>query len=438
MATVDLPRIVVIGGGAGGLELASKLGDKLGRHGRAHVTLIDAQLTHVWKPLLHEVAAGTLDSRQDDIDYLAQAHRRHFQFRLGRFDGLDRKGKRVHVAPTTSEDNGIVIPERSFPYDVLAIGVGSVTNDFGIDGVRQHCRFLDNRDQADKFQHHLLEVFLRAQTQREPLRDGQLHVAIVGAGATGVELAAELHHVTRQLVAFGLDRIVPEKDVKISIVEANERILSMLPERIAKGAQRQLEKLNVSLHTGKRVTRVTEDGLYTHDGMFIPSEIKVWAAGIKAPDFLKDIGGLETNRANQLMVRTTLQATRDDDIFAFGDCASCPRPGHDRPVPATAQAAHQQAALLVKSLSRRVRGKPLAAFNYRDHGSLVSLSKYTAIGNLMGNLAGDIRLEGWIARLVYRSLYRDHQRALLGVIPTALLMVADFLTRPARPRLKLH
>jgi NADH dehydrogenase len=432
------PRIVVIGGGAGGLELASRLGRKFGRRGLARVTLIDANLTHLWKPMLHEVAAGTLDSQNDDLDYMAQARWRGFEFRLGRFHGLDRERKLVQITATLGADNSIVIPPRAVPYDLLVIAIGSVTNDFGIPGVREHCMFLDSRDQADLFQHRLLENFMRAQTQDTPLHEGQLNVAIVGGGATGVELAAELHHVTRQMVTYGFDRIVPEKDVKISIIEAGETILPALRKRIAKGAARQLQRLNINIHTAKRVTQVTAAGLHTHDGLFIPAEMKVWAAGIKAPDFLKEIGGLETNRANQLLVRQTLQTTRDDAIFALGDCASCPRPGFERPVPPTAQAAHQQASLLLRSISRALRGKSLPHFIYRDYGSLVSLSEYSAIGTLMGNLTGDIRLEGWIARLVYRSLYRQHQRALFGTVRTALLTLADFLTRQTRPRMKLH
>jgi NADH dehydrogenase len=438
MSDIKPPRIVVIGGGAGGLELVSRLGRTLGRKGLARITLIDARLTHLWKPLLHEVAAGTLDSQDDDVDYIAQAHWRNFEFLLGRFDGLDREHKQVHIAATPGEDGTVIIPPRTIPYDLLAIAIGSISNDFGTPGAREHCMFLDNREQADAFQHRLLENYMRAQTQTEPLREGQLNVAIVGAGATGVELAAELHHVTRQMVAYGFDRIVPERDVKISIFEAGQRILPALHKRIAKGAAEQLQKLKVNIHTGKRVERVTAQGLYTQDGLFFPAELKVWAAGIKAPDFLKDIGGLETNRLNQLVVQQTLQTTRDESIFAFGDCASCPMPDNTRSVPPTAQAAHQQGALLLRSLARRLEGKPLPPFIYHDHGSLVSLSEYSAIGQLMGNLLGDIRLEGWIARRVYRALYRQHQRALHGALRTALLTAADFLSRRTRPRLKLH
>lgn len=435
MAPPHIPHIVIVGGGAGGLELASRLGRKFSRE-RARITLIDQALTHLWKPLLHEVAAGTLDSHEDDLDYIAQATWRNFEFRLGRMDGLDRARKIVRIAPTLDAAGTVVIPAREIPYDLLVIAVGSVTNDFGIDGVRAHCAFLDDRDEADQFQHRLLESYMRAQTQSMALAPGQLNVAIVGAGATGVELAAELHHVARQLVAYGFDRIVPERDVKLVLIEAHERILPALPERLSEAAAQALRGLNVEVLTGKRVTRATADGLHTADGLFIPAAIKVWAAGIKAPEFLRDLDGLETNRANQLVVKPTLETTRDPAVFAFGDCASCPRGA--KTVPPTAQAAHQQASLLVRSLARRLRGEALPDYRYRDYGSLVSLSEYTTVGNLMGSLFGNIRVQGFTARVLYRSLYRLHQRALFGTVRAGLLMIADWLTRPTRPRTKLH
>lgn len=436
--TATLPHVVIVGGGAGGLELASRLGRTLGRRRRAHVSLVDSSLTHLWKPLLHEVAAGTLNSYEDALEYLAQARWRGFEFRLGRFQGLDRKNKLIHLASTLGTDDEVIIPERTLPYDLLVIAIGSVTNDFGIPGVREHCTFLDSREQADRFQQRLLETFMQVQSQGIAAGSGQLNVAIVGAGATGVELAAELHHTAHQFVAYGFDQIVPEKDVRLTLIEAADRILPSLPPRLSDPAERELKRLGVTVHTGKRVTRVTPYGLYLHDGVFVHAALKVWAAGIKAPDFLKDIDGLETNRQNQLVVQQTLQTTRDDSIFALGDCASCPRPGYERPVPPTAQAAHQQASLLVRALARQLQGKPLRKYVYRDYGSLVSLSEYTTVGNLMGKLMGEIWIEGLVARILYRSLYRLHQRALFGGVRTLLLAIADFLTRPTRARTKLH
>ncbi len=319
------------------------------------------------------------------------------------------------------------------------IAVGSTTNDFGTEGAAEHCIFLDTRAQAERFHRQLLGQYLRAHTGHDA-NNNAVSIAIIGAGATGVELAAELHHAAQMLAAYGLDRIRPE-DLHISLVEAGPRVLPALPERISQPVHQTLSKLGVRVMTGSAVSKVDADGLWTGDGEFVPATLKVWAAGIRAPAFLKELDGLESNRINQLVVRPTLQTTRDDDIFAFGDCAACPQPAQPgeqpRNVPPRAQAAHQQASLLVKSLRARLEGKPLGEYHYRDYGSLISLSRFSAVGNLMGNLMGSVMLEGWLARMFYVSLYRMHQMALYGPLRTAMLMLSGRL-RSTEPRLKLH
>jgi len=435
----DPHRIVIVGGGAGGLELATRLGDSVGRRGQAQVTLIDRSRTHLWKPLLHEVAAGSMDIDQHTLDYLAQARWHHFRFRLGSMAGLDRERRVVRVAPTHDEEGRLLIGEREIRYDTLVLAVGSGTNDFGTPGAQEHAISLDTPLQAERFHNRLINACIRANAQREPLRPEQLHVAIIGAGATGVELAAELHHTTRELVAFGLERIDAERDIRITLIEAGPRVLPALPERLSTSTTELLEKLRVQVLTGARVTAVEHDGVILADGRKIPAELTVWAAGIKAPDFLKDIAGLETNRLNQLVVTPQLQTTRDPDIFALGDCAACPWPGRDHNVPPRAQAAHQQATLLTSTLRRRLAGKPPRPFVYRDFGSLVSLGDYSTVGSLMGALiGGSLFIEGLFARMMYISLYRMHLYALHGFAKVFFDTLARLITRRTEPRVKLH
>lgn len=428
-------RIVIVGGGAGGLELATRLGRSLGKRGKARITLIDANLTHIWKPLLHEVAAGSLNSSADELNYVAQAKWNHFEFQMGRMSGLERERKCVHLA-ASHDDHGVeLVPARSLSYDTLVIAVGSTTNDFGTLGAAEHCIFLDTRAQAERFHRDLLSHYMRAHASEG--RHSAINMAIVGAGATGVELAAELHHAARELAAYGLDGIKPE-DVHITLIEAGPRVLPALPERISQPVHQTLKDLGVSVLTDAAVSEVTADGLHTKNGDFVPASLKVWAAGIRAPVFLHEIDGLETNRINQLAVLPTLQTTRDEHIFAFGDCAACPQPDSDRNVPPRAQAAHQQASLLAKSIALRLQGKDLPSYRYRDYGSLISLSTFSAVGNLMGNLTGNVMLEGWLARMFYVSLYRMHQIALYGIARTTLMMIGDKLSTSTVPRLKLH
>lgn len=436
-AAADLHRIVVVGGGAGGLVLATRLGHRLGRRKRARITLVDVSLTHIWKPLLHEVAVGTLDSHKDDVIFLSHAKDHGFIYQQGRMDGLDRSRRLVRLAPIADQEGAEVIPRRAVAYDTLVIAVGGVCNDFGTPGVQEHCMFLDNHRQADQVHRRLLNACLRAQLRDGPPQPGQLHVAIVGAGATGVELAAELHKATRRLVAYGLDRIDPERDIKISLIEAGPRVLPALDERLAEATAEELRRLGVELLVGEQVVEVAEAGVRTRSGRLVPAEIRIWSAGVKAPDFLKDLDGLETNRANQLVVDQTLRTTRDPDVFAIGDCAAVPQLGSDRPVAPRAQAAYQEAMTLAKTLERRLRGRPPVPFVYHDHGSLISLS-YSSVGSLMGNLLGTVMVEGMLARLTYLSLYKKHQLALHGFVWVALTTLINLLRLRTEPRLKLH
>jgi NADH:ubiquinone reductase (H+-translocating) len=438
-ASGDLHRIMVVGGGAGGLELVTRLGDRLGKRGKARLTLIEKARTHLWKPLLHAVAAGSMDIDEHDLDYLAQAHWHGFRYRLGEMVGLDRKSKQVHLATTFDEEGRAITPERSFTYDTLVIAIGSVTNDFGTPGVKQHAIALETPVEAVRFNRRLINACLRAHTQHEPVRPGQLHVAIIGAGATGTELAAELHRTARGVIAYGLDRIDPEKDLKITLVEAADRILPALPERLSSATLRLLEGLGVDVRTSARVTEVRSDGVQLADGGFIPSELVVWAAGVKGPDVLGRLDGLEVSRSNQLMVLPTLQTTLDPDIFAIGDCAWLVPDGQSRPIPPRAQAAHQMASHMMKQIRRRLRGEPLKPFAYRDFGSLVALGEYSTVGSLMGFIAGKgMFIEGYFARLMYRSLYKMHNIALHGPARVALDTFARSLTRRTEPHVKLH
>lgn len=438
-AGAAVPRIVVVGGGAGGLELVTQLGDRLGRRGKAEVTLVDRTRTHLWKPLLHEVAAGSMDLDDHALDYLAQAHWHHFRYRVGELIGLDRAARQIRLGATYDEEGRLVTPERSEPYDILVLAIGSRSNDFGTPGVKQHAIALDMPEQATRFHRRLVNACLRAHTQAEPVRPGQLHVAIIGAGATGTELSAELHRTARAVVAYGLDRIDAEKDIKITLIEAADRILPALPERLSAATTALLRDLGVDVRTAARVTEVDASGVHLADGSFVPSELVVWAAGVKGPDVLADLDGLEVSRANQLVVTPTLQTTRDPAIFAIGDCAFLLFEGHDRPLPPRAQTAHQQASHMLGQIRRRLAGEPLRPFVYRDFGSLVSLGHYTTVGNLMGFIVGrSVFIEGMFARFMYRSLYKMHQRALHGWPKVLLETLARSLTRRTEPHVKLH
>lgn len=433
-STEHLHRIVIVGGGAGGLELATRLGRTLGKKQQAQIILIDASLTHIWKPLLHEVAAGTINSYEDELNYFAHASKHHFEFHLGRMSNIDREQKQVLLEPMNNGEGIEIAPARSIRYDTLVVAIGSTSNDFGTPGAKENCIFLDARPQADRFQREFLSLYLQAQARSLTTDHPEhLNIAIIGAGATGVELAAELHHAAHEFVRYGLTSIDP-RNVNITLIEAADRILPGLPPHTSAAAERELKKFDINVMTSRRVVSISSDSIECDGGISIPANLKVWSAGIKAPDFLNGIAGLETNRINQLVVGPTLQTTLDPNIFAMGDCASYTPAGAARPVPPRAQVANQESILLAKSMQARLKGKPLPTFKFMDKGSLVSLSQSNSVGNLMGN----INVQGFIARIMYVSLYRLHQVALHGVFKTAVLVCKDMLARSSGPHLKLH
>ena len=432
-------QIVVVGGGAGGLELVTKLGGNLSRED-FDIILVDRNATHIWKPLLHEVAAGSLDANLDEVGYRGHAFRWGYRYFDGALEAIDRDAKQIVVAPILDEDGSEVIGRHRIRYDYLVIAVGSVSNDFGTPGVREHMVSLDTRADADRFRRRLLNQCLRVSRQMtaDPDTAAFVRVAIVGGGATGVELAAELYSAATALGFYGLE-VFDEKRLQVTLIEAGLRILPALPEKLAAAAHAELEALGVRVLADTPVVAATADTIETKNGEFIPADIMVWAAGVKGPDFLKDIGGLETSPGNQLVVNAALQTTRDATIFAIGDCAFYVPDGETRPIPPRAQSAHQMATMVYRNIRAAIDGKPMRSFVYEDKGSLVSLARYTTVGSLMGNLVGGrMAIEGRLARLVYTSLYRMHLLAIHGWMKGISLMMVGHVNQVVRPKLKLH
>lgn len=422
--------IVIVGGGAGGLELAAKLGRKLGaRQGRDRVLLVDRSPFHIWKPTLHEVAAGTLDAHQEGLSYPVLARRNHFGFALGDLAGLDKERKSIELDEIRNAEGEVLVPRRTVSYRWLVLALGSGSNVFGTPGV-EHAYLLENVRDAQRFHADWLGACARAAFSESR----SLSIAIVGAGATGVELSAELLEAHAELLEslsssqrFRLD---------IALVEGGDRILGGLPEKISTQAETALRRKQVQVLTGTRVNEIRRGALVTPAGE-IPADLIVWAAGIKAADGNARLG-LETNRLHQFVVDNRLR-TSDPNVLALGDCAACPW-GEGKTVPARAQAAHQQADYLARVLGALLREQEVTTpFVYRDFGSLVSLGDNKGVGNLMGGLGGrNFFVEGLIAKWMYISLHLNHHRAILGTVKTVVLALARLLQQRVSGRLKLH
>ncbi|OVZ57304.1 FAD-dependent oxidoreductase [Pigmentiphaga sp. NML080357] len=434
MKSGALHRIVIAGGGAGGLELAVRLGR---RHGPDHVTLVDATPFHIWKPSLHEVAAGTVDIHRDGLSYAMLAHDNGFRFVLGEITEVDRQAREVRVAALSDADGGLILPERGVPYDTLVLAIGSLGNFFNTPGAEQYAISLDTTDAAERFRLELLKAMARASAGTDVATPGVVNVVIVGGGATGVELAAELHEAGRTISAYGLPGMTPDK-LRITLIEGGPRILGPLPERVARAAEALLVERGVQVVADCRVSQVTPHSVVAQDKVF-DADLCVWAAGIKAPALMGRLG-LELNGMQQIKVDETLR-TADPAIYAIGDCAAAPWRETGKTVPARAQAAHQQASYLAPILSARIRGEtpPAQPFRFRDFGSLVSIGHAEGVGSLMGNLSGrKLLVEGWIARMMYAGTHWSHYAAVLGWWGASLRSLSRLLSRRSQPRVKLH
>ncbi|MFG5777266.1 NAD(P)/FAD-dependent oxidoreductase [Comamonas sp. J-3] len=422
--------VVVVGGGAGGLELAAQLGRKLGaREGRERVLLVDRMPFHIWKPTLHEVAAGTLDAHQEGLSYTVLARRNHFSFAMGEFRSLDAAAQSIVLAAINNDAGKQVVPERTIHYRHLVLALGSGSNSFGTPGI-ENAYLLESVRDAQRFHADWLSACAHA-SYAEPR---VLAIAIVGAGATGVELSAELVEAHSMLQAsqgsnqrFRLD---------ISLIEGGERILGGLPPRISEQATVALERKGVRVMTSTRVQALHAGEVVTPSGT-VRADLIVWAAGIKASDYNAQLG-LEVNRINQFVVDDHLR-TSAAHIFALGDCAATPWTD-GKTVPARAQAAHQQATYLAKLLHARLSERSYdEAFQYKDFGSLVSLGDNKGVGNLMGSLSGkNFFVQGLLAKWMYMSLHLMHHRAILGTGKTAVLALARLLQQRVSGRMKLH
>ena len=425
------PRIVIVGGGIGGMLLATRLGRRLGRSGKAHICLVDREFTHVWKPLLHTIAAGTRDVHQQRVHFLAHAQQNGYHFEPGELIGVARHARYVRLGPLREAKGAIAVGPRELPYDLLVLALGSGANDYATPGVREHAYFIDGQAQADAFNHAL-----RMQLLRSALHDTDVRIAIVGGGATGVELAAELSDLMEQ--ASGLGDGQMRQRLQLTLYEAGPRILAAFPERISRASTDILQGLDFTICTGTRVQALTETHVVLQHGQPQPADLVVWAAGVKAPSVLTQVAGLSLNHQQQVQVRPNLQASMDERIYALGDCASLLPLDAAHALPPTAQVAAQQAADLARHIERALHGGTVPAFTYRDQGALVSLGKYSAYGTLgAAGLYPGCFIRGRLAQLGHAWLHRRHQASVLGWHRAPLAWLAEATNAWAHPSIRL-
>ncbi|EOD78295.1 NADH dehydrogenase [Grimontia indica] len=384
-----MSKIVVVGGGAAGLELVTRLGKQFARRREHEVILVEPASHHYWKPRLHEIAAGTFDQELDAVSYLQHSFCNRYQYVQASMSALSRADKQIEIR----DANGQI---STIDYDYLVIAVGAVSNDFKTAGVSEHCLFLDSAEQAQRAWDHI-NPLLKADESRQ--------ISIVGAGATGVELAAELAKVSNQLKRYRRNA-----ELKITLIEASDRVLPAGPECMSQKVQHALTKSGVNVKTNTRIARAEEGKLITDNGEVLTASLQLWAAGIKCAPWLATLDGLETNRLNQLKVDQTLRTSMDENIFVIGDSAECPQPDGSF-VPPRAQAANQAADHLARQLIRMLKGKAMKPFIFNDGGMVIAVGHDYAVGSLMND---KLIVRGRFVRNLYDTIFRLHQKILFG------------------------
>jgi NADH:quinone reductase (non-electrogenic) len=425
------PRVVVVGGGAGGAELAAALGRRIGREA-AEIILVDCAVSHLWKPRLHEVAAGLLASDEDALSYPALGHANHFRFHLGALTGLDPLARTISITGIQGSDGREIIGPRVIPYDTLILAIGSQVNDFGIEGVVDHCHVLDSGEQASVFQRQLLERAV--QVADGPARE--IRIGIVGAGATGVELAAELHHAVDALKRYG--GLVGESRLAITLIDMSDRVLTNSDLNTSAFAERRLAQLGVDLRLNASVERVTAEAFVLKTGEEVPCDLKVWASGIIGRKVVEQLKGLQIGRGRRIVCDGFLHCVGLQDVYGLGDCAAVPDVKTDKLLPATAQVAHQQAAYLADVIVGSLHGRQPAPFKYRPMGSLISLGARSAAGEFPATKQGSVTMNGLLPKAFYVLLQFLHRAALVGCVHASALSCADALRKTTAPVVKLH
>ncbi|MBE7219144.1 MAG: FAD-dependent oxidoreductase [Caulobacteraceae bacterium] len=435
-------RIVVVGGGAGGLELAIRLARATAAPRRARVTLVDRRPTHVWKPRLHEIATGLLVPSEEAAGYAEQAQAHGFDFVLGEVTGIDPARREVAVAavepppndPIADRRGGAILPQRTLAYDTAVLAVGSTVNDFGTPGVGEHAYTLDDPDGAERLHRALLAQAARV---KAGLQD-TLKVVIVGAGTTGVELAAELRDAAGRLAQYR--SLLHQGQLQVTLVEAAGRPLPQSPESVSDYARSMLGEHGVAMRFGVEASAVEADAVRLADGTRLPADIAVWASGVKAQALAGKVPDARRGKSGRLATDAELRVLDEagapiPHLYGIGDCAAPDE--HGKPVGATAQAASQEAEHLARSLARQLRGRAALPFRFHYKGTLVSLGEEGAVGDVPTLHGGVLKISGVGARLAYLALYQQHQVELFGWPRALALAAGGALRRSARPQVKL-
>ena len=376
-------HILILGAGFGGIYTYKSLPTWIKRD--CNITIIDRRNHFLFTPLLPEVAGASLDQHS-----IVEPIR----------DIVDREVNFIQstVVSVDTKNNTVVLPNREIHYDVLVAGLGSRTYFFGTPGAEQYAYVLKDLDDAVRLRARFIDTFEAAsQLENKDERERLLSFMIVGAGPTGVELAGEASDLLFDTFVKQFGNI-DISEITLTLINSGEEVLAMFDKKLREYAAASLTSANVIIKNNVRVAEVTETGVITADGEFIPSNTVVWTAGVTANSLTCSCGSFDVERG-RILTDEYLRAKNNDNVFVIGDMAHFPT-ADGRGLPMTAQIAKQQGVLTGKNISRLLEKEPLEKFIYKEKGLLASLGAFDAIAQIKG-----IKLKGLIAWFIWRTIY---------------------------------
>ncbi len=373
----DRPRVVILGAGFAGLRVAKGL-----RRAPVDVVVVDRQNHHLFQPLLYQVATAGLAS-PDIAAPIRRVLRRSRNTRViyGEVTGVDPESRTVWLG------------DEALPYDILVVATGATHSYFGHDDWEKIAPGLKTLQDAQGIRSRILRAFETAERlSSDDERAPWLRFMVVGGGPTGVELAGALAELSRKILPRDFRSFDPGM-TEVLLLEGGPRILSAYPEELSQSAQRQLENLGATVRTGAQVTSIDASGVTVGEGERIEAKTVLWAAGVQASPILTSLGA-PLDRAGRAHIEPDLTVPGRPEIFVLGDAAHFEQGG--KQIPGVAPAAMQMGAYAVKLIKRRLRGKSLKPFRYRDKGSMATIGRASAVAEL-----GRFRLRGFFAWLAW-------------------------------------
>jgi len=381
-------RIVILGAGFGGIYTYLGLAKKA-REQNLHITIVNRTNYFLFTPLLHEVATGGLNAH-NVVEPIRKIIRKH------RIDLCQAEVKNINLNTKI-----VTTSLGEIPYDYLAITLGATTNFYNVPGADKYALVLKDLKDAVSLRNRFIDAFeIGSRLPSGDERKKLLTFAVVGGGATGVELATEMSELFLEtFIRYYGDRInCNNGEVAIHLIHSGKELLERFPQKLRGHALKAIKQKGIELHLNTSVTEVTKEGITLSDGSVINTAHTIWTAGVK-PNVPKFIGKIALHASGRIETNTTFKAVGTDNIFAIGDVAAVPD-SVGSPIPMFAQAARQEGTALAKNLLRAISNVKLEPFRYKPKGNLVSLGQWDAVGDIWG-----IPISGPIAWYIWRTVY---------------------------------